>query len=162
MALAIAVVGVAGVLTFSVSARTREFGIRLALGSKPHDVLRGVIAEGALMAGAGVVAGALFGLSLTHFVRAYFFDMKMPGALPVSVSALVLMAVAIVASVVPAARAAGVNIMQALRSESAVKGGKSEAAGAWKVPRLSWAIRPQRALVARFGTSLLKNPDSTH
>ena len=69
------------------------------------------------MAGASVAAGALFGLSLTHFVRAYFFDLKMPGALPVLLSAMVLMAVAIVASVLPAARAAGVDIMQALRSE---------------------------------------------
>ena len=60
---------------------------------------------------------SLFGLSLPHFVRAYFFDLKMPGALPVLLSAMVLMAVAIVASVLPAARAAGVDIMQALRSE---------------------------------------------
>src|SRR3989449_4982522 len=60
VALAIAVVGVAGVLAFSVSARTREFGIRLALGSKPQNLLRGVIAEGAVMAMAGGLAGAAF------------------------------------------------------------------------------------------------------
>src|SRR5262249_7150404 len=54
VALVIAVVGVAGVLAFSVSARTREFGIRLALGSKPLNLLTGVIAEGAVMAAAGV------------------------------------------------------------------------------------------------------------
>ena len=52
VALAIAVVGVAGVLAFSVSARTREFGIRLALGSEPRRLLKGVIAEGAVMAAA--------------------------------------------------------------------------------------------------------------
>ncbi|MGB9008249.1 MAG: ADOP family duplicated permease, partial [Candidatus Acidiferrales bacterium] len=61
VALLIAVVGVAGVLAFSVSARTREFGIRMALGSQPEMILRTVIAEGALMAGAGVLAGAVFG-----------------------------------------------------------------------------------------------------
>ena len=55
VALAIAVVGVAGVLAFSVSGRTREFGIRLAIGSQPRHLLTGVIAEGALMAVAGVV-----------------------------------------------------------------------------------------------------------
>src|SRR3989442_10304748 len=53
VALAIALVGVAGVLAFSVSARTREFGIRLAIGSQPRQLLRGVIAEGAVMAAAG-------------------------------------------------------------------------------------------------------------
>src|ERR1700723_2276804 len=64
VALAISVVGVAGVLAFSVSARTREFGIRLALGSKPQQLLKGVIAEGTVMAGAGGLAGAAFGLVL--------------------------------------------------------------------------------------------------
>ena len=117
VALAIAVVGVAGVLAFSVSARTREFGIRLALGSEPQQLLKGVIAEGTGMAAAGVVAGAAFGLVLARLAGKYFLDVKMPGALPVFVSAFVLMTVAVIASVLPAARAARVNIMQALRSE---------------------------------------------
>ena len=117
VALAIAVVGVAGVLTFSVSARTREFGIRLALGSQPQSLLRGVIAEGAVMAAAGVIAGAAFGLVVARLAGRYFPDMKMPGALPLLVSAFVLMTVAVVASLLPAARAARVNVMQALRSE---------------------------------------------
>jgi putative ABC transport system permease protein len=117
VALAIAVVGVAGVLAFSVSARTREFGIRLALGSEPQRLLKGVIAEGTVMAAAGVLAGAAFGFALARVAGRYFPDVKMPGALPVFVSAFVLMAVAVIASVLPAARAARVNVMQALRSE---------------------------------------------
>jgi len=117
VALAIAVVGVAGVLAFSVSARTREFGIRLALGSEPQQLLRGVIKEGAVMAAAGVLSGAAFGFVLARLAGRYFLDVKMPGALPVAVSALVLMTVAIVASALPAARAARVDVMQALRSE---------------------------------------------
>jgi predicted permease len=117
VALAIAVVGVAAVLAFSVSARTREFGIRLALGSEPQQLLKGVIAEGTVMAAAGVFAGAAFGLLLARLAGRYFLDVKMPGALPVFVSAFVLMAVAVIASVLPAARAARVDIMQALRSE---------------------------------------------
>jgi putative ABC transport system permease protein len=117
VALAIAVVGVAGVLAFSVSARTREFGIRLALGSKPQQLLKGVIAEGTVMAAAGVLAGAAFGFALARLAGRYFLDVKMPGALPVLVSAFLLMAVAVIASVLPAARAARVNVMQALRSE---------------------------------------------
>ena len=117
VALAIAVVGVAGVLAFSVSARTREFGIRLALGSRPQNLLRGVPAEGAAMAAAGVFAGGAFGFALARVAGRYFLEVKMPGALPVFVSAFVLMTVAVVASVLPAARAARVDVMQALRSE---------------------------------------------
>jgi putative ABC transport system permease protein len=117
VALAIAVVGVAGVLAFSVSARTREFGIRLALGSQPQRLLKGVIAEGTVMAAAGVLAGAAFGFVLARLAGRYFLGVKMPGALPVFVSAFVLMAVAVIASVLPAARAARVDVMQALRSE---------------------------------------------
>ncbi len=117
VALAIAVVGVAGVLAFSVSARTREFGIRLALGSEPQQLLKGVIAEGTVMAAAGVLAGVAFGFVLARLAGRYFLDVKMPGALPVFVSAFVLMAVAVIASVVPAARAARVDVMEALRSE---------------------------------------------
>jgi predicted permease len=117
VALAIAVVGVAGVLAFSVSARTREFGIRLALGSQPQHLLRGVIAEGAVMAGTGVFAGAAFGFVLARLAGRYFLEVKMPGAFPITVSAFVLMTVAVIASVLPAARAARVNVMQALRSE---------------------------------------------
>ena len=117
VALAIAVVGVAGVLAFSVSARTREFGIRLALGSEPQRLLNGVIKEGALMAAAGVVAGAAFGFVLARLAGRYFLDVKMPGALPVLASALVLMAVAMIASFLPAARAARVDVIKALRAE---------------------------------------------
>ncbi|HEU0173908.1 MAG TPA: ADOP family duplicated permease [Blastocatellia bacterium] len=117
VALAIAVVGVAGVLAFSVSARTREFGIRLALGSLPRNLLRGVVAEGAVMASLGILAGAAFGFALARVAALYFVDVKMPGALPVAVSALVLLAVAVVASMLPAARAARVDVIQALRSE---------------------------------------------
>jgi ABC-type antimicrobial peptide transport system permease subunit len=117
VALAIAVVGVAGVLAFSVSARTREFGIRLALGSEPKQLLRGVIAQGAVMAAAGVLAGAVFGFIVARVARSYFGDLKMPGALPVIVSAFLLLVAAVIASWLPAARAARVDVMQALRSE---------------------------------------------
>ena len=117
VALAIAIVGVAGVLAFSVSARTREFGIRLAIGSQPRHLLTSVIVEGAVMAGAGVIAGAAVGFMLARLAGRFFAEAKMPGALPVVTSAFVLMAVAVVASVLPAARAARVDVMQALRSE---------------------------------------------
>ena len=117
VALTVALVGVAGVLAFSVSARTREFGIRLALGSPPKRLLAGVIGEGALMGVAGVVVGSAGGYSLARFAGSIFPDTRMPGALPVAVSALVLLAAAVIASALPAARAARVDVMQALRSE---------------------------------------------
>jgi len=117
VALTIALVGVAGVLAFSVSARTREFGIRLALGSPPQRLLAAVIAEGAVMAVVGVVAGALGGYWLARFAASYFPDMRMPSALPVVGSALILLAAAAIASALPAARAARVDVMQALRAD---------------------------------------------
>jgi putative ABC transport system permease protein len=117
VALLIAVVGVAGVLAFSVSARTREFGIRLALGAQPENLLRRVVTEGAVMAALGVVAGAVFGLVVARVAGSYFGDLKMPGALPVIVSAFVLLGAAVIASMLPAARAARVDVIQALHSE---------------------------------------------
>jgi ABC-type antimicrobial peptide transport system permease subunit len=117
VALLIAVIGVAGVLAFSVSARTREFGIRLALGSQPENLLRGVVAEGVVIAAIGVLAGAAFGFVVARVAGSYFGDLKMPGALPVIVSAFVLIGAAVVASMLPAARAARVDVIQALRSE---------------------------------------------
>jgi putative ABC transport system permease protein len=117
VALAIALVGVAGVLAFSVSARTREFGIRLALGSPPQRLLTGVISEGAVMAAIGVVAGATGGYWLARIAGKYFVEMRMPDTLPVVGSALLLLAAAVIASALPAARAARVDVIQALRSE---------------------------------------------
>src|SRR5262249_3380297 len=117
VALAIAVVGGAGVLAFSVSVRAREFGIRLAIGSEPRHLLTGVVAEGAAMAAAGVVAGAAVGYALARLAGSYFQEARMPDAVAVAGSAVVLVAAAVVASALPAARAARVDVMQALRSD---------------------------------------------
>jgi ABC-type antimicrobial peptide transport system permease subunit len=117
VALLIAVVGVAGVLAFSVSARTREFGIRMALGSEPRRILKGVIREGAMMALVGVLAGGALGYAAARLVSSYVLEMQTPGVLPVVLSALVLVAAAVVASTLPAARAARVDVIQALRAE---------------------------------------------
>jgi hypothetical protein len=117
VALLIAVVGVAGVLAFSVSGRTREFGIRLAVGSEPRHLVMGVIAQGAWMAAVGILAGAVCGFALARLAGSYFEEVRTPGALPIIASAIVLLAAAVVASVLPAARAARVDVMQALRSD---------------------------------------------
>jgi len=117
VALLIAVVGVAGVLAFSVSGRTREFGIRLAVGSQPRHLLIRVIAEGAAMALFGLGVGLACGFGLAQLAGTYLGDLKMPGVLPVAGSALVLLLAAVIASGLPAARAARVDLMQALRAE---------------------------------------------
>jgi putative ABC transport system permease protein len=117
VALAIAVVGVAGVLAFSVSGRVREFGVRLAMGAEPWRLLAGVVKEGVIMAAIGVITGAIGGFALARLAGSYFAEMRMPDAAPVIGSVLVLLVAAVVASALPAARAARVDVMQALRSE---------------------------------------------
>jgi predicted permease len=117
VALTIAVVGVAGVLAFSVSARTREFGIRLAIGSAPRHLLTGVLGEGAVIAGIGIAVGVIGGFLLTRFAGSFIQGVRIPGALPIVAAAVLLVAAAIAASLMPAARASRVDVMQALRSE---------------------------------------------
>ena len=117
VALTIAVVGVAGVLAFSVSARTREFGIRLAIGSAPRHLLARVLQEGAAIAGAGILAGVAGGLLLARVVGSYIPDVRIPGALPIAGAAVVLILAALLASLMPAARASRVDVIKALRAD---------------------------------------------
>jgi predicted permease len=117
VALLIAVVGVAGVLAFSVSARTREFGVRLAIGSKPRDLLLHVLLQGARIVTLGIAAGVAGGYAFGTLAAGYFENVRLPGAVPVLGAAAVLIAAAILASLMPAARASRVDVLQALRSE---------------------------------------------
>jgi putative ABC transport system permease protein len=117
VAMAIAIVGVAGVLAFTVSGRTREFAIRLAVGSPPRHVLTGVLAEGAIIALIGVVAGAAGGFALARVAAAFIEGTQIPDAIPVAAAALLLLAAAVGASLLPAARAARVDVMDALRAD---------------------------------------------
>jgi predicted permease len=117
VAMAIAIVGVAGVLAFSVSGRTREFAIRLAVGSPPRHLLTGVLAEGAIIAVIGVVAGAAGGFALARVAAAFIENTQIPDVIPVAGAALLLLAAAVAASLLPAARAARVDVMDALRAD---------------------------------------------
>jgi predicted permease len=117
VALLISVVGVAGVLAFSVSSRAREFGIRMALGADPRTILTTVLREGLVIAGIGVAAGMALGFVFARVVARYVADAQLPGALSLIASAAVILAAAIIASAVPAARAATVNPVEVLRSE---------------------------------------------
>ena len=117
VALLISVVGVAGVLAFSVSSRTREFGIRIAMGALPRNILGNVLKEGAVMAGVGVAIGVVLGFVSVWVVRHYVGEIHYLGPLAFLASAFVILAAAVTASAVPAARAARVNAVEALRSE---------------------------------------------
>ncbi len=117
LALLISVVGVAGVLAFSVSGRTREFGIRQALGAQPRSILTKVLSEGLIIASVGVAAGFVLGFALERTVGKYLAEVQSPGVLPLIGSALVILFAAVIASVLPAARAARVGPAEALRAE---------------------------------------------
>ena len=117
VALTIAVVGVAGVLAFSVSARTREFGIRLAVGSAPSHLLLRVVGEGAVIAVAGLAAGAIGGTILARVAGSYVPDVRIPDVLPTLAAAAILVAAAVGASLTPAARASRIDVISALRAD---------------------------------------------
>ncbi|HLJ78570.1 MAG TPA: FtsX-like permease family protein, partial [Acidobacteriaceae bacterium] len=117
VALLISVVGVAGVLAFSVSGRIREFGIRIALGAQPRDILTGVLREGATMAGIGVGAGVVVGFICSRIIMRLVADVHLPGVFLLLSSAMVILIAAVIAAAVPALRAARVNAVEALRAE---------------------------------------------
>jgi predicted permease len=117
VALLISVVGVAGVLAFSVSSRTREFGIRMAMGAMPRHILGVVLKEGAIMAVIGVAAGFLLGLLLTRIAGRYIGEIQHPGILVFLAAGILILLAALVAAAIPAARAARVNAVEALRAE---------------------------------------------
>jgi putative ABC transport system permease protein len=117
LALTISVVGVAGVLAFSISARSREFAIRLALGAHPRKILSNVLIEGMVIAVIGVAAGAVVGFALTRLLGGYIQDVRLPGLMPLIGSIGVIIVSTVIASALPAARAARVDVMQALRSD---------------------------------------------
>lgn len=117
VALLISVIGIAGVLGFSVSGRTREFGIRAALGAKPRQILGSVLREGLAIAVIGVFAGVVAGLGGARGIDAWIGHVQQPGVLSLMAAAAIVLTAAAIASAVPAARAARVNAMDALRAE---------------------------------------------
>jgi putative ABC transport system permease protein len=117
IALLIAVVGVAGVLAFSVGARTREFGVRLAVGSTPRDLRTSVLWDGVRIAMFGIAGGAAGGYALVRVAAGLWGPVQLPGPLSVIGAAIVLIAAAVVASLMPAMRASRIDVLQAFRSE---------------------------------------------
>jgi putative ABC transport system permease protein len=117
VALAISVVGIAGVLAFSVGARTRELGVRLALGSQPRRLLAGILIEGTVIALFGIASGLISGYGAARIIGSYILPVALPGIVPLAAAAVLLVAAAAIASLAPAIRASRVDIINALRSE---------------------------------------------
>jgi putative ABC transport system permease protein len=117
LALIIAAVGIGGVLAFSVSSRTREFGVRCALGAERRHIWSGVIAEGASMALIGVALGAIAAMAVTRVLAGLLVGVPTLDPLTYVAVGLLLCVVAIVAAWIPAWRAAAVSPIKALAAE---------------------------------------------
>lgn len=117
LALALAAVGIYGVMAYSVANRRNEIGIRLALGAKPSQLRGMILRESTLLAIAGTVVGVGAALLLTRMVKSMLYGIQPHDPTTITAGILVLLAVALAASWIPAQRAAGVQPMEALRHE---------------------------------------------
>ncbi len=117
LALLLSIVGVYGVTSYSLSQRTHEMGVRIALGARPSDVIQLVVGENLKLALAGIVAGFVASWALTRFLRSMLFEIKPMDPVTLAAVAIVLFSVALLACWIPAHRATRVDPMTALRCE---------------------------------------------
>jgi ABC-type antimicrobial peptide transport system permease subunit len=117
IALVLAAVGLYGVMAFSVAQRTREIGLRMALGANAPMVLRGVLLQGLVLAGAGVGIGLAVAVALQRVVAGMLYGVRPTDPATLAGVSLVMGAAAVLAAAIPARRATRVDPMTALRSE---------------------------------------------
>ena len=117
LALAIASVGIYGVISYTVVQRRQEIGIRIAVGARPVDVLKLVVRQGMTLTFAGIVIGLVAALGLTRLMSNLLFNVDASDPLTFAVAALLLSAIALLACFIPARRAIRVDPLESLRSE---------------------------------------------
>jgi len=117
IALALASIGVYGVLAYAVSQRTQEIGVRMALGASRQDVFRLIVSEGARLAGLGIVCGLIGAAAITRVVTSLLYNVSATDPVSFVGTAAFLAVVALLASYLPARRAIAVDPMIALRQE---------------------------------------------
>jgi ABC-type antimicrobial peptide transport system permease subunit len=111
------VVGIYGVISYSVSQRTREIGIRIALGAQPRTLQAMVVRHGVFLAGIGVVIGLVGAAAITRIMASFLFNVSAVDPITYAAVSVGLLAAAAVASYIPAYKASVVNPVDALRAE---------------------------------------------
>jgi hypothetical protein len=117
MALLLGIIGIYGVIAYSVSQRTREIGIRMALGVEQRDVRRMFLRHGLILSGLGVVVGVGVAAALMRFMTSMLYQVSPLDAMTYAGVSVVLLTAAMTASYLPARRAASLNPVEALRAE---------------------------------------------
>jgi len=115
--LLLAAIGLYGVIAFSVARRTREIGIRMAIGARPAAVLTLILRQGLMLAGIGLLAGALLAALATRAVAGALFGITAADAVAWSTAVVTLLGIAIAANLLPAWRAARIDPVKALKTE---------------------------------------------
>jgi putative ABC transport system permease protein len=117
VALLLAIAGIYGVTAYSVTQRTQEIGIRMALGAHPGSITKMLIKQGMALTAVGIIIGLAMSFALTRLLRGFLYDVTATDAVTFVVSPLLLIAVALLANFLPARKAAKLNPMTALRYE---------------------------------------------